>query len=65
VDESRVSEIRELYEALGMETHVESGIMGADSQCDECFGAPAFARRYKTVYTRRPGSAYRTEHRSS
>lgn len=55
-EEPKVSEIKERYQALGMEAHIEPGILGDDVQCDACYTAPGFRDRFKTLYTRGPGS---------
>ena len=51
-EEPRVSEMKEFYEDLGLETLVRSGVVddGADCQC--CFKAEGGHDRVKTVYTR-------------
>ncbi|MEW6352069.1 MAG: hypothetical protein AB1646_23710 [Thermodesulfobacteriota bacterium] len=52
VEEPRLSEVRRLYESLGLEVRIETGIPDQDQECRGCFTAQGFADRYKTIYTR-------------
>lgn len=51
-EEPRVSEIKEFYEDMGLETLVKTGIVDDGSECNCCFTAKGLEHRYKTVYTR-------------
>jgi hypothetical protein len=51
-DKSRVLLSKKEYEALGMETHIEDGILGSDQGCTSCFEAEGFRPGYVTLYTR-------------
>ena len=51
-EEPRLSEMTESYEDLGFEVRQEHGMIGNDDDCTNCFDAPGFEERYKTVYTR-------------
>jgi hypothetical protein len=57
-EEPRLSEVKQLYESMGMEVLVEPGMVGEEDDCKSCFSAEGFEDRYKTIYTRgegRPG----------
>ncbi len=48
-DESRLTELVELYESLGFETHVEPFAPG-DEECSACMAAEP--DKYKVIYVR-------------
>lgn len=52
VEEPRLSEMRELYESMGLEVLVEPGIPEEGQECNCCFGADGFQQYCKTIYTR-------------
>ncbi len=51
-EEPRVSEMKEFYEDMGLETLVRTGIVDDGADCKCCFNAEGFQDRFKTVYTR-------------
>jgi hypothetical protein len=51
-EEPRLSEMKQLYESMGMEVLVESGALGEDDECRSCFEAEGLEGRYTTLYTR-------------
>jgi hypothetical protein len=51
-EEPRLSEMKELYESMGMEVTIEAGMPEDEEQCGSCFDAEGFENRYKTIYTR-------------
>jgi hypothetical protein len=51
-EEPRVSEMKDVYESLGMEVLVEEAVPEDDQECRGCFDQPGFSERYKTIYTR-------------
>jgi len=51
-EEPRLSEMKELYESMGIEVLIEPGMPEDDEQCRSCLDAEGFERRYKTIYTR-------------
>jgi hypothetical protein len=51
-EEPRLSEMKELYESLGLEVLVTSATPEEAQECADCFGTPKFGDRYKTIYTR-------------
>ena len=55
-EEPRLSEMKELYESLGMEVLVESAIPDECQECTGCFEVEGFQDRYKTIYTREEGA---------
>ena len=51
--EPRLSEMKDLYESLGLEvTIVDGGIPEDDQECTSCFDLEGFSNQYKTIYTR-------------
>ncbi len=52
VEEPRLSEMRQMYESLGLEVRIETGIPVEDQECRECFTVEGFAGLYETIYTR-------------
>jgi hypothetical protein len=44
--------MRQLYESMGLEVRIETGILDEGQECQACFSAEGFADRYKTIYTR-------------
>jgi len=50
--EPRLSEMKELYESLGLETLVESFVAEEGQECQSCFDVEGFENRYKTLYTK-------------
>jgi hypothetical protein len=59
-EEPRLSEMKELYESMGMKVAIEAGIPEDDEQCRGCFDAEGFENRYKTIYTRSTEKSVRT-----
>ena len=51
-EEPRLSEMKELYESLGLEVLVTSATPEEGQECADCFDTPGFEDRYKTIYTR-------------
>jgi hypothetical protein len=51
-EEPRLSEMKELYESMGMDVLIESGMPEDDEQCRGCYDVEGFENRYKTIYTR-------------
>lgn len=51
-EEPRLSEMKELYESLGLEVRVESGIPDESQECQSCFDVEGFETRYETIYTK-------------
>jgi hypothetical protein len=51
-EEPRLSEMKELYESLGLEVLVTSATPEEGQQCSGCFEIAEFEDRYKTIYTR-------------
>lgn len=51
-EEPRLSEMKQLYESMGMEVLLEPGTLGEDDDCRRCFEAEDFEDRYTTLYTR-------------
>jgi len=51
-EEPRLSEMKELYESLGLEVLVISATPEETQECASCFDIPEFEDRYKTIYTR-------------
>jgi hypothetical protein len=51
-EEPRLSEMKELYESLGLEVLVTSAAPEEAQECAKCFDVPEFEERYKTIYTR-------------
>ncbi len=54
-EEPRLSEMKQLYESMGMEVLVEPGMLGEDEECSRCFSVEGFEDTYKTLYTRGEG----------
>jgi hypothetical protein len=52
VEEPRLSEMKELYESLGLEVLVTFATPEEGRECSDCFDMPEFEDRYKTIYTR-------------
>ncbi len=50
--EPRVTEMKEFYEEMGLETLVRTGAVDDGADCKRCFTAEGFQQAYKTVYTR-------------
>ncbi len=51
-EEPRLSEMKELYEFLGLEVLVTSAMPEEAQECAACFDTSEFEDRYKTIYTR-------------
>jgi hypothetical protein len=51
-EEPRLSEMKELYESLGLEALITSALPEEGQECSGCFDMPEFEDRYKTIYTR-------------
>jgi len=51
-EEPRVSEMKDLYESLGLEVLVITAMPEDDQECASCFDIPEFQDKYKTIYTR-------------
>ncbi len=51
-EEPRLSEMKELYEDMGLEVRVEEAGPEDEQECRGCFDQPGFSERYKTIYTR-------------
>ncbi len=51
-EEPRLSEMRELYESLGLEVLIMPGVTADEEKCAACFDVPDFQDRYYTLYTR-------------
>ncbi|MEW6111334.1 MAG: hypothetical protein AB1664_04320 [Thermodesulfobacteriota bacterium] len=52
-EEPRVSEMKEVYESMGLEVHVESGgVPETNQDCTSCLDLPGFSDLCKTIYTR-------------
>lgn len=54
IDESRLSELVEMYEELGLEVHLEPFNRENETGCTECMNASP--ERYKTIFTRKKGN---------
>jgi len=52
VEESRLSEMKQLYESLGMEVIIEDPTTVDGQECRSCLDLEAFRELYKTIYTR-------------
>ncbi len=52
VEQPRLSEMRELYESMGLEVLVEPGIPDEGQECNCCFEAVGFQQSCKMIYTR-------------
>ncbi len=52
IEEPRLTEMKESYEALGLEVRIETGIPDEAAECTDCFTVEGFAEKYKTIYTR-------------
>ncbi len=50
--EPRVTEMKEFYEDMGLETLIRTGVVDDGADCKCCFAAEGFQQLYKTVYTR-------------
>jgi hypothetical protein len=51
-EDPRLTEMKDLYESMGLEVRVEAGIPEEDAQCQGCFDVEGFSDQYKTIYTR-------------
>ena len=51
-EEPRLSEMKELYESLGLEVLLTSATPEDAQECSACVDIPEFEERYKTIYTR-------------
>ncbi len=51
-EEPRLSEMKELYESLGLEVLVVSATSEEAQECAACFDISEFEDRYKTIYTK-------------
>jgi hypothetical protein len=51
-EEPRLTEMKAMYESMGLEVRIESGAPGDTEECRTCFNVEGFERRYKTIYTR-------------
>jgi hypothetical protein len=61
-EEPRVSEMKEVYESLGLEVRVESGgVPETDQDCTSCLDLPGFSGLYKTIYARGEPKAARPD----
>jgi hypothetical protein len=58
VEEPRVSEMKDLYESLGLEVLVGEAVPEDDQECRGCFDQSGFDERYRTIYTRGDASGY-------
>ena len=58
-EEPRLSEMKDLYESLGLEVLIEPVVFEDDRECAACFSVEGAERRYKTIYTRGKGVAGR------
>lgn len=52
VEEPRLSEMKHLYESLGLEVRAETAIPEGGQHCTDCLNLPEFPNKYKTIYTR-------------
>ncbi len=59
-EEPRLSEMRELYESLGLEVLIVPGVTADEERCTVCFDVSDFRDRYFTLYTR---GDHQPEHR--
>lgn len=60
-EEPRLSEMKELYESLGLDVRIEAAVPEEGQECSGCFDLPGFDERYKTLYTRAKVSDDREE----
>ncbi|MBI5571714.1 MAG: hypothetical protein HY914_17360 [Desulfomonile tiedjei] len=51
-EEPRLSEMKEVYESLGLEVRIEAAVPEEGQECSGCFDLPELEERYKTLYTR-------------
>ena len=51
-EEPRLSEMKELYESMGLDVRIEAAVPEEGQECSGCFDLPGFEERYKTLYTR-------------
>lgn len=51
-EEPRVSEMKQVYESMGLEVLIVEGFPEESQQCTSCFDVEEFAHRYKTIYTK-------------
>ena len=51
-EEPRLSEMKDLYESLGLEVLATSATPEEGQECADCLDIPGFEGRYKTIYTR-------------
>jgi hypothetical protein len=51
-DEPRLSEMKQLYESMGLEVLVEAAAPEESQECQSCFDLEGSGDRYKTIYTR-------------
>ncbi|HTY25392.1 MAG TPA: hypothetical protein VMC85_19835 [Desulfomonilaceae bacterium] len=51
-EEPRLSEMKDLYESLGLEVLVITGAPEEGRECSSCFDIREFQDKYKTIYTR-------------
>lgn len=56
-EEPRLTEVKDLYESLGLEVVIEPAVPEDDRECTGCFDVEGFQERYKTIYTRGEASA--------
>jgi len=56
-EDPRLTEMKQLYESMGLEVLVEPGSAEEGQECGRCFDLKGFEGRYKTIFTRcRPSS---------
>jgi hypothetical protein len=51
-EEPRLTEMKEMYESLGLEARIEPGALGDPEECRACFEVETFDSKYHTIYTR-------------
>jgi len=51
-EEPRLSEMKQLYESLGLEVRIEDPTSDGDQECRSCLDVEAVTARYKTIFTR-------------
>ncbi len=60
-EEPRLTEMKEMYESMGLEVCLEPGALGDPEECRSCYGAERFEHRYKTIYTKAPVTPQRLQ----
>jgi hypothetical protein len=51
-EEPRLSEMKAVYESMGLEVLLGEAVPEDDQECRGCFDQPGFSDHYKTIYTR-------------